>query len=48
LKYYGETPLNDEYTLKNEKLECKTGPIKEWTLLGERSMNGKGEGEWIW
>jgi hypothetical protein len=31
-----QIPLNNEYMLKNQRLECKTGPVREWVLVGER------------
>jgi hypothetical protein len=39
VKCYGETPLNNEYTLKNEEQECKIGPVTVWVVV-------EGMGEW--
>jgi hypothetical protein len=44
VKYYGEMPLDNEYTLKNdERQKCTTGLAPEWVLMGE-AVNGAGKG----
>jgi hypothetical protein len=34
VKYHSETTLNNEYGLKNEGQECKTGPVTGRVLVG--------------
>jgi hypothetical protein len=43
VKFHDETPLNNEYALKNERKECKTGPFRGWILVEEGRVNGEGE-----
>jgi hypothetical protein len=44
MKYYGETPLNNEYTHNNGRQECKIVSVTGWVLGGEGKVNGEGEG----
>jgi hypothetical protein len=39
LKYYGETLLNNECTLKNKRQKFKTDPVRGWVLVAG--------GEWM-
>jgi hypothetical protein len=34
--------------LKNERVECKSCPVRGWVLLEGRVVNGVDGGEWIW
>jgi hypothetical protein len=37
-------PLNTNFRIKNEKQDCKIGPVREWVLMGGGKVNGGGEG----
>jgi hypothetical protein len=39
--------MDNEYTLKNEGQECKTGPVGV-KPVGERRVISEGEGSWTW
>jgi hypothetical protein len=43
VKYHSKTPSNNEYTLKNEEQECKTGTTGGWILVGGRREKGKSD-----
>jgi hypothetical protein len=30
--------------LRNERLKCKTGPVRGWVLVGKGRVNGEAEG----
>jgi hypothetical protein len=44
MKYHGKLPLNNEYILKSEGQECKTGLIRGWVLVGDRTVKGEDKG----
>jgi hypothetical protein len=44
MKCHGEAPLNNENTLKNERLESKTGPVRGWVIMGGGRVAGDGKG----
>jgi hypothetical protein len=36
--------LNNEYGLKNEGQDCKTGLVRGWVLVGGKRVNGGNKG----
>jgi hypothetical protein len=48
VKYQGKIPLNNQYTLKNEGQEGKTGTVWGRILVVGERVNGEGEEGQIW